>query len=762
MKYFLFILLSLSVCLQSFSQERIPMTLEKTGIYTIPCEVNGLKLRFVFDTGASEVHLSLIEAAFMLKNGFIDEDDFIGKGNYLMADGSIAENSIINLREIKIGNVVINNVTACISSNIEASLLLGQSAIRKLGPYSINGDFLILDSHSVNDLNGIKKITDVQGNVYNGFVVNGVYEGHGEMTYTNGKTYEGEWKLGKRNGYGVLKSKNNTVEYEGQWKEDKRHGHGTTYYFLGGKHVGEYANDIPYGKGISYSSYSDGDSTVAVWHSKYNFTGTKYYKNGETLTGDWIEGYKEGEFIHTYPNGSKVQEFYKTDSLTSTKVLVTPKKGLNNLETYEHFTGKAEKKFNDGVYNGEFLDGNRQGYGIMSYNDGASYNGNWYYDDFEGQGTYIWSSGDKYVGEFQKGWRHGHGVYVWTNGDKYVGQLEKNKRHGKGKMDYASGGWYEGDWVDDVWHGQGTIIYDNGDQYQGAVSNGKRNGYGIIFYKETGNKYDGNWEEGMYEGFGIYSWKTGDRYAGYFSKGLKNGYGTYTWENGDCYEGYWSNNKRNGEGTYYFATGGSKTGIWIDGEYQETCSDDVNNSEYPSSSHKESSDYYGAYQYVPKSYYTAHTTTKLTLREGPNTKYKAINKIPEGDWVFMEEDERFKDFAKVMYINTGEEGYVSSKHLDGFTKVEVNENGTLEVIGKTYNKYADVSLTNDSNVTVKISIGSNSYTLSPNSSKKVKNIESGTYNIMASSPGIIPFVGVDTFEGGYEYSWKFYISYTKQ
>lgn len=80
-----------------FAQERIPMTLEKSGIYTIPCEVNGLRLNFVFDTGASAVHISLIEAAFMLKNGYITEDDFIGTGNYSMADGSIAENALINL-----------------------------------------------------------------------------------------------------------------------------------------------------------------------------------------------------------------------------------------------------------------------------------------------------------------------------------------------------------------------------------------------------------------------------------------------------------------------------------------------------------------------------------------------------------------------------------------------------------------------------------------------------------------------------------------
>ena len=78
-----------------FAQQRIPMQLEPSGIYTIPCEVNGLKLRFVFDTGASDVHLSLLDAAFMIKNGYIKEEDFIGKDSYSMAYGSIDENAIV-------------------------------------------------------------------------------------------------------------------------------------------------------------------------------------------------------------------------------------------------------------------------------------------------------------------------------------------------------------------------------------------------------------------------------------------------------------------------------------------------------------------------------------------------------------------------------------------------------------------------------------------------------------------------------------------
>ena len=136
--------------IQMKAQERIKMIKDPGGTYTIPCEVNGLKLSFIFDTGASDVSLSALEATFMLKNGYIDKSDFIGSQSYSIANGELEENAIINLKTIKIGNKILNNVRACISSHINAPLLLGQSALRKLGNYSIEGDYLVLESQGFN------------------------------------------------------------------------------------------------------------------------------------------------------------------------------------------------------------------------------------------------------------------------------------------------------------------------------------------------------------------------------------------------------------------------------------------------------------------------------------------------------------------------------------------------------------------------------------------------------------------------------------
>ena len=64
-RYFTAILLLASSLLQA--QIHIEMR-EENGVYTAPCKVNGLQLRFIFDTGASDVSISLTEAVFMIKN----------------------------------------------------------------------------------------------------------------------------------------------------------------------------------------------------------------------------------------------------------------------------------------------------------------------------------------------------------------------------------------------------------------------------------------------------------------------------------------------------------------------------------------------------------------------------------------------------------------------------------------------------------------------------------------------------------------------
>ena len=126
------LILSIFFFSNTFSQTVVKMK-RVGGVSVIPCKVNGLNLSFVFDTGASDVSISMTEAAFMLKNDYLDKEDFLDSQNYLDANGNITEGIGLRLREIEISGLKLYNIKASIVKNIKAPLLLGQTAISRLG-----------------------------------------------------------------------------------------------------------------------------------------------------------------------------------------------------------------------------------------------------------------------------------------------------------------------------------------------------------------------------------------------------------------------------------------------------------------------------------------------------------------------------------------------------------------------------------------------------------------------------------------------------
>ena len=104
-------------------------------------------MKFIFDTGASTVNISMAEAIFLFKNGHIQEADIKGTSHAQIANGEIVENTRILLHKIDIGGIEINDVDATVSHNLNAPLLLGQSAINKLGAIQLDGTNLIIKGH---------------------------------------------------------------------------------------------------------------------------------------------------------------------------------------------------------------------------------------------------------------------------------------------------------------------------------------------------------------------------------------------------------------------------------------------------------------------------------------------------------------------------------------------------------------------------------------------------------------------------------------
>ena len=144
MRYFLFFLALLSFSNLN-AQRRILMEKEG-GVYKVPCTVNGAKMKFIFDTGAAKVSLSLAMAQYLFENGYLSKNDIVGSSKSSIASGEIVDNIDIIIRDIEINGLHLKNVHAWVSRSLNAPLLLGQSAIQKLGPVTIDGNYLIINN----------------------------------------------------------------------------------------------------------------------------------------------------------------------------------------------------------------------------------------------------------------------------------------------------------------------------------------------------------------------------------------------------------------------------------------------------------------------------------------------------------------------------------------------------------------------------------------------------------------------------------------
>jgi clan AA aspartic protease (TIGR02281 family) len=122
----------------SVNKVSIPLKSKGSGTYEVSCAINKLKLNMIFDTGASVISISQTEVDFMIKNGYLTENDMIGNSNYMDANGDVEIGTTINLREVDFGGLILRNVKASVVHNKNAPLLFGQSALGKYGQITID------------------------------------------------------------------------------------------------------------------------------------------------------------------------------------------------------------------------------------------------------------------------------------------------------------------------------------------------------------------------------------------------------------------------------------------------------------------------------------------------------------------------------------------------------------------------------------------------------------------------------------------------
>ena len=178
------------------------------------------------------------------------------------------------------------------------------------------------------------------------------------------------------------------------------------------------------------------------------------YTNG-TYAGDVLDGVEHGTGTFTWNNGNSYSGNW-----------------VNGSQTGEGAFVFAQAPWTGDTYTGDFVDGVRQGQGTYTFANGNTYTGNWVNGSQTGEGTFVFAqapwTGDTYTGDFVDGVRQGQGNYTFANGNTYTGNWVNGSRTGEGTFTWIDGDTYTGDFVDGILEGQGTFTWADGTFYSGG------------------------------------------------------------------------------------------------------------------------------------------------------------------------------------------------------------------------------------------------------------------------------------------------------
>lgn len=244
--------------------------------------------------------------------------------------------------------------------------------------------------------------------MYVGSFVDGQYEGHGEMTYSSGDVYRGQFSQGRREGEGTLFTAANGGQLSGQWSNDELVGAGrvTNMPIESLNTILTHSTNALLAKGIMAATANGG-----TYKHLLNDT-----INSRTSI---VKGLYTGPVVDGAPSGES-----------------------------------GECRYEDGSqYNGAWRGGRRNGAGTYIFPNLDEYSGKWVGDKRCGFGTLKSSINPCYEGLWEDNLPHGTGMLLLRDGKAFHGDFVRGRRNGQGKLCYADDidgpPIYEGQWVND-------------------------------------------------------------------------------------------------------------------------------------------------------------------------------------------------------------------------------------------------------------------------------------------------------------------------
>jgi hypothetical protein len=122
-----------------------------------------------------------------------------------------------------------------------------------------------------------------------------------------------------------------------------------------------------------------------------------------------------------------------------------------------------------------------------------------------------------------------------------------------------------------IWRLKGKPAYDPSSivaKFRGTMKGGRADGRGI-YSDRSGLVYDGEWKDGVMEGYGSLRLPNADEYLGRFRDGKANGIGHYIDVRGEIYDGTFVDGLRDGRGVTQLPNGQTYPSTWIAGQESE-------------------------------------------------------------------------------------------------------------------------------------------------------------------------------------------------
>lgn len=185
----------------------------------------------------------------------------------------------------------------------------------------------------------------------------GLISGTGKVEFTDGRSYQGALKNGRKTGLGTHAWADG-LRYEGAWVEDVQTGRGKLVFVNGDSYEGDFIVNERTGQGVFQQ------------------------KSGNTYTGQWLRGQRDGSGVEEWANGQRYEGGWKANR----------KEGVGLM------------RFPDGgTYEGPWENDQATGQGDIVFASGDIYTGHVRNGVPHGQGIFRWGSGDRFEGEFDAG-----------------------------------------------------------------------------------------------------------------------------------------------------------------------------------------------------------------------------------------------------------------------------------------------------------------------------------------------------------------------